>query len=45
MLTETHCTVEEAARGSGFDNVGYFCRLYKKTTGETPGQTREKCEE
>lgn len=42
MLMETHCTVEEAARCSGFDNTGYFCRLYKKTTGETPGQTRSR---
>ena len=45
LLSETHCTVEEAARSSGFDNTGYFCRLYKKLTGETPGQTRGKCGE
>lgn len=42
LLAETHCTVEEAARSSGFESICYFCRLYKKITGETPGQTRGK---
>lgn len=42
LLTESQCTVEEAARRSGFDNTCYFCRLYKKSTGETPGQTRAR---
>ena len=42
LLTESHCTVLEAAEASGFNNLGYFCRLYKKATGETPGQTRSR---
>ena len=42
LLTERHCTVLEAAEASGFNSLGYFCRLYKKATGETPGQTRSR---
>ncbi len=36
MLRDGNCTVAEAAYASGFDNIGYFCRYYKKITGETP---------
>lgn len=42
LLKDGHCTVREAAERSGFNNLGYFCRLYKKSTGETPGQTRSR---
>lgn len=42
MLAEGSCTVAEAAYASGFDNIGYFCRYYKKITGETPRETKEK---
>ena len=42
LLTETHCTISEVAERSGFDNTAYFCRLYKKIIGETPGQTRAR---
>jgi len=42
LLTETHCTISEVAERSGFDNTAYFCRLYKKNIGETPGQTRAR---
>ena len=42
LLSESNCTVTEAAFASGFENVGYFCNCYKKQTGETPSQTRTK---
>lgn len=42
LLSEGNRTVSEVARASGFSDVGYFCRFYKKVTGETPGQTMQK---
>jgi len=42
MLIAGNCTVSEAAYASGFDNMGYFCRYYKKITGETPRETQLK---
>lgn len=42
LLIDGNCSVLEAATGSGFHNMGYFCRYYKKTIGETPGQTLKK---
>lgn len=41
LLEYDHCTVAEAAYASGFDNLGYFCRYYKKITGQTPKETKE----
>ena len=43
LLADGSCTVTEAAYASGFENLGYFCRCYKKLTGETPNET--KCSE
>lgn len=40
LLQEGSCTVAEAAYAAGFDNIGYFCRYYKKITGETPRTTQ-----
>ena len=31
--------VAEAAYACGFENIGYFCRYYKKITGEMPSET------
>lgn len=42
MLTEGSCTVAEAAYACGFENLGYFCRYYKKITGETPQETKRR---
>ena len=42
LLAEGSCTVAEAAWDSGFENVGYFCRLYKRITGEKPSDTKKK---
>lgn len=42
LLTDGNCTVAEAAEASGFENLSYFCRLYKRFVGETPGETQER---
>lgn len=41
LLADGNCTVTEAAFASGFENLGYFCRYYKKLTGETPHETKK----
>ena len=33
-------TVEEASRRSGFSSVQYFCRVFRKCTGVSPGRFR-----
>ncbi len=40
ILSEGSCTVSEVAYACGFENVGYFCRYYKKITGKTPTQAK-----
>lgn len=42
ILSEGSCTVSEAAYACGFENVGYFCRCYKKYKGETPLETKHR---
>ena len=42
LLSESGFTVAEAAYASGFENIGYFCRYYRKITGESPGETKRK---
>ena len=42
LLADGSCTVTEAAYACGFENLGYFCRYYKRITGESPGQTRSR---
>lgn len=42
LLEYDYSTVAEVAYACGFENVGYFCRYYKRITGETPKQTRQK---
>lgn len=39
LLGTGNCTVAEAADAVGFSNLGYFCRCYKRLTGETPRQS------
>ena len=42
ILSEGSCTISEAAYACGFENIGYFCRYYKKITGETPLETKRR---
>ena len=41
ILSEGGCTVAEAAYACGFENIGYFCRYYKRVVGEAPGATKK----
>lgn len=36
LLMHTHAPVEEVSQLSGFSDVSYFCRYFKKRTGLTP---------
>jgi AraC-like DNA-binding protein len=40
LLSETSLSVKEVAFRSGFDSEHYFCRLFKRKTGLTPGEWR-----
>ena len=40
LLQHGDCSVAEVAYECGFENVGYFCRYYKKITGQTPHQSK-----
>ncbi len=40
LLLDGTFAVAEVAYASGFKNIGYFCRYYRATTGETPAETR-----
>ncbi|MDR0426148.1 MAG: AraC family transcriptional regulator, partial [Clostridiales bacterium] len=36
------CTVSDAARAVGIPDYNYFCKLFKKTTGISPGTLKPK---
>jgi len=38
LLLTSHSTVSEIAVSVGFDNVGYFDRVFRRTFGLTPKQ-------
>ena len=40
LLSETALTVKEVAFRSGFESEQYFCRLFRKKTGVSPGEWR-----
>ena len=42
LLREGGFTVAEVAYASGFENVGYFCRYYRRITGEAPSATKKR---
>ncbi|MCI8288090.1 MAG: helix-turn-helix transcriptional regulator, partial [Lachnospiraceae bacterium] len=41
LLTNDAITIREAAYESGFQNINYFNRLFRKTFGCTPGEYRK----
>jgi AraC-like DNA-binding protein len=42
LLEEGTYTVSEVAYACGFENVGYFCRYYKRELGEAPGEAKKR---
>ena len=42
LLLEGGFAVSEVAYASGFENVGYFCRAYRQSMGESPGETKQR---
>ncbi|MDR2702213.1 MAG: helix-turn-helix domain-containing protein [Spirochaetaceae bacterium] len=42
LLQQTDDTIQEVANKCGFQDQAYFCRVFKKIYGVSPGQTRKK---
>ena len=42
MLTQTGATINEVAAATGFQDQAYFCRVFKKIKGVSPGQVRNR---
>lgn len=40
LLTETNMSVSEICFAVGFNDVAYFCRIFKKDVGTSPGEYR-----
>lgn len=43
LMKETSLNISEIAESSGFPNSGYFARLFKRYTGLTPREYRDRC--
>lgn len=44
LLAEGGFSIAEVAFASGFENLGYFCRTYRRLIGENPRDTKRRCE-
>lgn len=42
LLTQTGQTISEVASNTGFQDQAYFCRVFKKIKGYSPGQVRTR---
>ncbi len=42
MLRTSELTVKEIAYSLGYDNPGYFCRLFTKLENISPGDMRKR---
>ena len=42
LLSEDYLSLEEIAERCGFSSLSYFCRVFKSSTGMTPGEFRSK---
>ena len=45
LLSDSSYTLKEVADAIGYDNVSYFCSLFKKATGVTPFEYRKQQED
>lgn len=43
LLTDPYMPVKQIGIMCGYDDVNYFCRLFRKNNGMSPGQFRERC--
>lgn len=41
LLASTNMTMEELSSKCGFDNLSYFFRVFKRASGQTPGEFRK----
>ena len=42
LLTQTGSTINDVAAATGFQDQAYFCRVFKKIKGVSPGQMRNR---
>ncbi len=42
-LLADEARIEEVAEACGFSSAAYFCRVFKKRHGQSPGAWREAC--
>lgn len=42
MLRDSQCTIAEISRQAGYSDQSYFCRVFKKITGDTPSTYRRR---
>jgi transcriptional regulator GlxA family with amidase domain len=40
LVNDSHCTVQDASHAVGYDDVGYFRRLFRRCTGQSPSECR-----
>ena len=45
LLSDSSYSLKEVADAIGYDNVSYFCSLFKKATGLTPFEYRKQVED
>ena len=45
LLFEDYLTLDDIAERCGFSSLSYFCRVFKSSTGMTPGEFRERLSE
>jgi YesN/AraC family two-component response regulator len=41
LVKNTHLQVNEIAKETGYDNVNYFCKVFKNTTGRSISESRQ----
>jgi YesN/AraC family two-component response regulator len=42
LILSGRCSLDECAESCGFSSLQYFCRVFKKTTGTSPGKYRKE---
>ena len=42
LLQHTNIKIADVAKAIGYDNISYFCKLFKSNFGDTPTMFRER---